>query len=109
MWTATNLTALNKKNFHELDDDELTDCHHMAKGNTTRKVITSTLLAPFKQSIIDVTTPTQLGSREKPGGSQLIFATQLMLEANLDFLIISLDIVNASSEVERKVVLEKCQ
>ena len=106
-WTATSLAAVNKRELEELEAGELMDCRPVAKGNTFRKVFTATLLEPFKQAIIDVTAPTQFGSGEKAGGSQLVFAAQLMLEANPSFVAISLDIKNAFNEVTRKVVLEK--
>ena len=77
-WTTTGLAAVNKRELEELEADELMDCRPVAKGNTFRKVFTATLLEPFKQSIIDVTAPTQFGSGEKAGGSQLVFAVQLM-------------------------------
>ena len=83
------------------------DCRPVAKGNTFRKVLTATLMHPFKQAIIDVTAPTQYGSGEKAGGSQLVFAAQLMLEANPEFACLSLDIKNAFNEVERKTILDK--
>lgn len=76
------------------------DCRLLAKGNFLRKFSTSTLLSLYKQKIVEVTAPTHFGSGEKAGGSQFIFATQLMLEVNLGFTISSLDIENAFNEVE---------
>lgn len=56
-WTATGLTAINKKDLEDLEEDELMDCRPVAKRNT------------FKQTIIDITAPNQYGSGEKAGGS----------------------------------------
>jgi len=82
-------------------------CCSVAKGYSLRKVITSALLALFKASIIESTKPTQFGSRQKLGGSQLVFSVQLMLEAKPSLVCVSLDIENAFNDVKRSVILKK--
>ena len=83
------------------------DCRPVAKGNALRKVVTTALMTPFKKAIIAATTPTQFGSGEKAGGSQLVFAAQPMLEANPSFVIIGLDVENAFNEAMRKSILDE--
>ena len=82
------------------------DCRPIAKGNSLRKVITSALMRPFKQSIIAATAPTQFGGGLRSGGTILIFALMLLLESNPEFVLIGLDIENAFNEVTRKEILD---
>ena len=83
------------------------DCHPVPNGNSLRKGIISVLLSPFKVAIIDAAKITQFRSKQKPGGSQLVFGVQLMLESNSSFVCVSLDIENVFNEVKRSVILEK--
>jgi len=64
-----------------------------------RKVVTTALMEPFKAALIEATHPTQFGSGEKAGGSQLIFGVKTLMESNPGFVCIGLDIKNASSYV----------
>ena len=98
---------MNKMAFEELSTDELMDCRPLMKGNSARKVVTAAWLEPFKIKMVEVTKPTQFGSGEKAGGTQLIFAAKLMLEANPSFVIGSTDVSNAFNELERRAVLQK--
>ena len=90
-WTASGLTAMNKTAYEELGVDDLMDCRPLMKGNSARKVITSAWIEPFKMKMVEVTRPTQFGSGEKAGGTQLIFAAKLMMEANPTFVISSIN------------------
>ena len=105
-WTASGLTAMNKTTYDELGVDELMDCRPLMKGNSARKVITSAWIEPFKMKMVEVTRPTQFGSGEKAGGTQLIFAAKLMMEANPTFVIGSIDVENSFNEVQRQAVLQ---
>ena len=64
-------------------------------------------MSPCKHVIIAFTKPTQHDAGEKAGGSQLIFGTQLLLEANPHSVIIELDIKNAFNEVHITILLDK--
>ena len=57
--------------------------------------------------MVEVTRPTQFGSGEKAGSTQLIFAAKLMLEENPTFVIGSVDVENAFNELECQAVLQK--
>mmetsp|Transcript_22035 Transcript_22035/g.30977 ORF Transcript_22035/g.30977 Transcript_22035/m.30977 type:complete len:177 (-) Transcript_22035:1403-1933(-) len=94
-FSPRNLTTLNKKQVSELSDGEIMDCHPVMKGNNFKKLLTKVLLKPFKQDIIEITKHNQFGSGDPAGGSQLVFGTQLLLEANKQFCPISIDISNA--------------
>ena len=105
-WNGTSLTALNKKNVEELAEGETMDCHPVCKGDLLRKVITKALYAPFMERIQAVCDPCQFGVGTKGGGAQLTMALRLLIEANLDWVCISLDIKNAFNEIMRQEVLD---
>ena len=48
----------------------------------------------------------QVNLLPKGGGSQLVMAITLLLEANPGWVVVALDIVNAFNEIERNSVLE---
>ena len=83
------------------------DCRPVVKGNSLLKAVTSALLAILKAAIINTTKPTQFGSRQKAGGSQLVFGVQLILESNPLFVAASLDIESAFNKVKQYIILEK--
>jgi len=66
------------------------------------------LLQPVKISVIQVAIkPIQNASGDPAGGSQLIYAVQLLLEAYSEFvLIINIDFKNAFHEIHQKDVVE---
>jgi len=66
------------------------DCCPVIKGNNLRKLITKTLLKPFKEDIISTTMPTQCASGDPAGGSQLVYGVQLLMESNPNFCIVRL-------------------
>ena len=69
-------------------------------------MITSALLRPFKQTIINSTTHTQFGGGLRAGGTILIFALMLLLEINPKFVLIGLDIENEFNKVTRASILD---
>jgi len=106
-WTATSLSAVNKLDTASLAEGDLMDCRPVAMGNTLRKAVTHALFDPFLQDIIAETKPTQFGCREKAGGSQMISAISLILEACPDFVCMALDLKNAYNEISREDCLEE--
>ena len=105
-WNGTSLTALNKKGREELHEGETMDCRPVCKGESLRKVITKALYAPFMEAIREKCDPCQFSIGTKGGGSQLVLAITLLLEANPEWVVVALDIVNTFNESERKLVLE---
>ena len=106
VWNGTSLTALNKKDPLDLEEGELMDCRPVCKGESLRKVITKALYSPYLSTIRKVCDPCQFGIGTSGGGSQLVMAIQLLLEANPSWTVISLDIRNAFNEIKRTAVLE---
>jgi len=106
-WTAISLSAVNKLDPSSLGEGDLMDCRPVAMGNTLQKAVTRALFDPFLQDIIAETKPTQFGCGEKAGGSQMIFAISLILEACPDFICMALDLMNAYNEISKKDRLEE--
>ena len=98
---------MNKVSITNLLPGVAMDCRPIAKCNSLRKAFTTALMAPFHQAFVDVTFPTQLGNREKAGGSQLIFGIQTMIKANWGHVALALDVENTFNEGEHKVMLDK--
>ena len=87
------------------DQADGSSCGLMA--NSLRKVITTALMAPFEQAFIEATHPTQYGSGEKAGGSQLVHGVLNLMEENLDFTCGGLDVYNGFNEGKRRKVTKK--
>jgi len=98
---------VNKLDPSSLGEGDLMDCRPVAIGNTLRKAVTRTLFNPFLQDIIAETKPTQFGCGEKAGGSQMIFAISLILEACPDFVCMALYLKNAYNKISREDCLEE--
>jgi len=105
--TAKSLGAVNKLDPASLAEGDLMDCRPVAMGNTLRKAVTGVLFDPFLQDIIAETKPMQFGCGEKAGGSQMIFAISLILEACPDFVCMALDLKNAYNKISREDCLEE--
>ena len=105
-WNGTSLTALNKEGTEELNEGETMDCRPVCKGESPRKVITKVLYSPCLGKIREKCEPCQFGIGTNGGGSQLVMAITLLLEAHPSWVVIALDIVNALNEIERQSILE---
>ena len=106
-WTATSLSALNKRDPSELAEGEVMDCRPVAKGNCLRKAVNKAFLQPFKDQIIQRTSPTQYGCSVEGGGTQLTTQIQLHLQHSPDHVLVSIDIKNAYNEIKRKRILDQ--
>ena len=60
---------MNKKRQTDLVAGEHINFQPVVKVNALRKVVMKALLVPFKQPLIDVNKPKQLGAGNKFGGS----------------------------------------
>ena len=100
------MTTLNKKGTEKLNVGETMDRGPVCKGESLWKVITKALYSPSMETIREKCKPCQFSIGTKGGGSQLVMAITLLLEANAGWVVIALDIVNAFKEIERKSVLE---
>ena len=105
-WTATSLCALNKCEVEDLAAGATMDCRPVAKGNSLRKAVSRAVLGEFSKQIISNTAPTQFGCGAKAGGTQMIMASQLHLEAHPDHVVVSLDMENAYNEIIRARILQ---
>jgi len=81
IWNGSSLTALNKKDAADLETNE-TDCRPICKGEAIKKVITKALYKPYMNIIKAGCEPSQFSVGTNGGGSQLIMAIALLLEAN---------------------------
>jgi len=77
------------------------DCHLICKGEAIKKVITKALHKPFMNNIKAGREPSQFAVGTNGGGSQLIMAITLLMEANPDWVVIALDIANTFNEIQR--------
>ena len=107
IWNGSSLTALNKKDAADLETNEIMDCRPICKGEAIKKVITKALYKPYMNKIKAGCEPSQFSVGTNGGGSQLIMAITLLLEANPDWVIIALDISNAFNEIQRHSILEE--
>jgi len=107
VWNGSSLTALNKKDAADLEINEIMDCHPICKSEAIKKVITKALHKPYMNKIKAGCEPSQFSVGTNGGGSQLIMAITLLLEANPDWLIIALDISNAFNEMQHHSILEE--
>ena len=105
IWNGSSLTALNKKETADLETNETMDCRPICKGEAIKKVITKALYKPYMNKIKAGFEPSPFAVGTNGGGSQLIMAITLLLEANPDWVIIALDISNAIFYLRR--VMEK--
>jgi len=107
IWNGSSLTVLNKKDVPDLETNEIMDCRPICKGEEMKKVITKALYKPLMNKIKAGCEPSQFSVGTSGGGSQLIMAITLLLEANPDWVIIALDISNAFNEIQRHSILEE--
>ena len=82
------------------------DCRPICKGEAIKKVITKALYKLYMNKIKAGCEPSQLAVGTNGGGSELIMAITLLLDANPDWVIIALDISNSFNEIQRYSVLE---
>ena len=92
IWNGSSLTALNKKDTADLEINEIMDCRQICKGEAIKKVITKALYKPYMNKIKAGCEPSQFTLGTNGGGSQLIVAITLLLEANPDWVKLALDI-----------------
>jgi len=107
IWNGSSLTALNDKNAADLETNETMDCRPICKGEAIKKVITKALYKPYMNKIKAGCEPSQFSVGTNGGGSQLIMAITLLLEANPGWVVIALDISNAFNEIQRHSILEE--
>jgi len=77
------------------------DCRLICKGEAIKKMITKALYKLYMNKIKAGCEPSQFSVGTNGGGSQLIMAIALLLEANPDWVIMALDISNAFNEIQR--------
>ena len=106
-WVATSLSAVNKLDPADVVPGQQMDCRPVAKGYSLPKAVTKVWFLPFKKEIIAKTSPTQYRCGKSAGGSKMIFAIQLLLEAHPDHVIVALDVKNAYNEIDRRMVLDE--
>ena len=107
IWNGSRLTALNKKDTADLEFNEIIDCRPICKGEAITKVITKALYKLDMNKVKAGYETSQFSVRTNGGGSQLITAITLLLEAKPDWVIIALDISNALNEIQRYSILEE--
>ena len=94
-YTAVRLCAINKDDPRTRNEETPMDCRPVGIGNAARRVISQALLQPYKQDFITACSPSQLGCGVKAGSSQLLFSTQVMLEASPSHMVANIDVANA--------------
>ncbi len=104
---SSSLPAVNKKDTTDLEINKIIDYHPICKGESIKKVITKALYKPYMNKIKAGCEPSQFAVGTNGGGSQLIMAITLLLEANPDWITIALDISNAFNEIQRYSILEE--
>jgi len=107
IWNGLSISALNKQDTADIEVNETMDCRPICKGEAIKKVITKALYKPNMNKIQAGCEPNQFAVGTNGGGSQLIMAITLLLEANPDWVIIALDISNAFNEIQRYSILEE--
>ena len=90
----------------ELPVDEVPDVRPIGIGNSLRRLISRCIFEPYIYSFCEATKPTQYCVGEKGGITQCIFGMTSLLEANDDFVALSLDVENAYNETSRKFMLD---
>jgi len=101
------LSIWEKRQHIDLEINEIMVCRPICKGEVIKKVITKALYKPYKNKMKAGCEPSQFSVRTNGGGSHFIMAITLLLEANPDWVIIALDILNAFNEIQRYSILEK--
>ena len=105
-FTAIRLVALNKVDVSELAADAVPDVRPIGIGHSLRRLISRCIFEPYINVFCDSTKPTQYCVGEKGGITQCIFGMSSLLEANKDFVALSLDVENAYNETSRKAMLD---
>ena len=73
------------------------DCRPVCKRESLQKVITKALYTPFMEKI--QARPMSIWSGYEGGGAQITMAIRLLMEANLDWVLIALNIKNTFTKI----------